>query len=555
MQAGAGPAGLVLAITLRQNGVPVRIIDKEPTYHIGARASGIMPRTLEIYEFLGVLPDIMKASMPPIMICSYDPLDGTNIAEAYPMFPHNDPAPDRPYLNPRILAQNLNQAILRFHLAKYDCRVELGTELRDFEDKGHHIAATLVQKGLDGGEVTESYVASYLVGTDGARGIVRKMLGMTFDGEPYEGLNMVVADIRLHGLEGSNWHKWGEMSDRLIVMRKTEEGDKHWLLAGGRAMDTSNLRGEPALMTQWIADVTGRRDIEVTEVLTFAYYKPQMRMVKEFSRGRVYLAGDAAHVHSPAGGQGMNNGIADAFSLAWRLSLAYRSLASADLMVSYTAERAPVIKAMLQRTTAILEDSSISWGKFALKMGRKDRLPLFQLDLNYRWSPVILEEASQGRAPSGGFSGSPDQAERIHAGDRAPDAPGLVDLTATDDPAKRLFQYFKPTHHTVLIFSSSEAAISSFVLEVQKVPASAVRSVVVIPGTISVRPDNIDFEFVWRSMVDYSLKDCEGHAYNSYSVGSLDGDVAVIVRPDGVIGGIVEDGNGVAKYFQRILAV
>ncbi|TFK47976.1 hypothetical protein OE88DRAFT_584720 [Heliocybe sulcata] len=510
-------------------------------------------RTLEIYNSLGVLPDIMAASAPPPLICDYKLPGGTEIAEVYHILPHNRPTPDRPHLNPCTLSQNLNEAILRSHLSRYGTQVELGTELHGFEDKGDHIVASIVKKGPDGSEHTEYYNASYLVGADGAKGIVRKRLGMTFDGEAYDGLNMVFSDIRIRGLDHRHWHKWGEMTEAMILLRYTEEGDRFWLLAGGKAMDTTNLRGEPESMKQWIAALTGRHDIEVMEVLTFTNYKPQMRMVKDFSKGRVYLAGDAAHVHSPAAAQGMNNGISDAFNLAWRLALAYRSLASTDLMSSYTQERAPIIKTMLHRTTALMNENSTTFGKFASKMGRQDRLPVFQLDLHYRWSPVVLEDPPSSKAAGSGGHSAPDDVEPVHAGNRAPDAPGIVELRNGDNSVKTLFHYFKPTHHTALIFTSSKVAAIAFVSALERIPADVVRSALVLPRTASVRMDNVDSEFDWISKVDYPLKDCEGQAYDIYSVALYGGDVAVIVRPDGMIGAIVKDGEGVAKYFQRIL--
>ncbi|KZT18220.1 hypothetical protein NEOLEDRAFT_1143696 [Neolentinus lepideus HHB14362 ss-1] len=553
--AGGGPVGLVVALCLRQNGVPVRVIDKVLTYHIGARASGVMPRTLEIYQFLGVLSDVMKASRPCPTICDYELPGGTNVVSKFLMFAYTPPRPDRPYLNVRSLAQNLVQGILRSHLAKYDCQVELGTELRDFEDHGDHVVATLIRKNQDGTESTKSCKASYLVGSDGSRSTVRKLLRVNFDGETYEGLNMVFADVRVRGIEDIYWNKWGEMKNRMFTIRQMENDDHHWVLAGGRNLDTTNLRGEPESMTQWIAELTGRSDIKVDEVLSFTKYKPQMRMVREFSKGRVYLAGDSAHVHSPTGGQGLNNGVADAFALAWRLSLAYRSLASPELMSSYTEERGPIIKAMLEQTTALLEAASVSWGNFAqMGMGRNDRLPLYQLDINYRWSPVVLADKSCDRSSNGFPNRVSDQMDPIHAGDRAPDAPGLVDLSATSDNLmKTLFQYFKPTHHTALIFTSAVTTIDSLLSALDEVPKNVVRSAVVLPGITVVRTDNID-KFVRRSSVDFALKDCENHAYSTYSVDPSKS-VVVIVRPDGMVGAIVGDGDGVRKYFRKILVV
>ncbi|TFK47978.1 FAD/NAD(P)-binding domain-containing protein [Heliocybe sulcata] len=553
--AGAGPVGLVLALCLRQNGVPVRIIDKDLTHHVRARASGIMPRTLEIYNFLGILSDVMKASRPAPTLCNYELPGGTKVASTFPMFVYNEPRPDRPYLNVRTLAQNITMSILRSYLAKLDCEVELGTALDSFEDRGDHILAKLVRKASDGTEVTESYTASYLVGADGSHSIVRKRLNIAFDGEPFEQMNMLFADVRIRGIENTHWNKWGELADCMVTIRKTENEDSYWLLAGGGNFDPTSVRGEPEYLTEWIGKMTGRDDIKVVAVQTFANYKPQMRMVQQFSKGRVYLAGDAAHVHSPAGGQGMNNGVGDAYALAWRLSLAYRNLASEGLLSSYTEERAPIIKGMLERTTALLKKASIEWGSFGTLANedpkRKHKLPLYQLDLHYRWSRVVSEETSYTRRAIG----DEDEDDLVRAGDRAPDAPGLVDLSPTESSMKTLFQYFKPTHHTALIFSSSETAIEAFVSALAVVPANVVRSVVILPGDTVVRADNIDSDFAWRSRVDHVLKDCGTHAYKIYAVDLSKGDAAIIVRPDGMVGAIVEGADSIKRYFRNILRV
>lgn len=556
--AGAGPVGLVTAIVLRQHSIPVRIIEKEPVPKLASRASGIMPRTLEIYHFLGVLPYIMKAAGQAPVIVDYEIPGGERVLETFRMFPHVDATPSRPFLQCKALSQSLSQDILRAHLARFGTEVEMGTELHDFEQCDDHVVARIVKKSADGKESTESYSASYLVGTDGAKGITRRRLGLTLDGESRENLSFVFADIRLRGLGGNFWHKWGEISDKMITIRKTEFSKEHfWLLAGGQNLDTNGLQPNPKSVTEWIKLQTGRGDIEIVEVINFSNYKPSMRMVKEFSKGRVFLAGDAAHIHSPAGGQGLNNGIADAWLLSWRLALAHKGLASAELLASYTAERAPVIKVMLEQTTAILNAQiAATWGKFGYGNWRPDKAPLWQLDINYRWSPVVFDETATAVSHETASNTAPgvQEGNDIRAGDRAPDAPSLLDILSAPPSVKRLFDYFKSTQHTVLVFASSEAKINTFASALNNVPAEVVQSAVIIPQETPVREQDLETEFTWTSKVDHALKDCDAHMYRAYRPEGSQDEVAVIVRPDDIIGAIVKSGEGITKYFSKILA-
>ncbi|KAF8712021.1 hypothetical protein AX14_013156 [Amanita brunnescens Koide BX004] len=178
---GGGPSGLAAALTLLRNRIPVRIIDKEPHHRIGQRATGLWPRTFEVFHFLDV-PEIHDRSTPAIPFREYKP--GTlEIVKEFEMFKYIHPTPSVPYTNPRFCGQPALEGVLRSHLEKYGCTVELSTALESFEQNDDHVLAKLVQT-IDGKEVSETFKASYVIGADGAKGVCRKHLGLTFLEKP-----------------------------------------------------------------------------------------------------------------------------------------------------------------------------------------------------------------------------------------------------------------------------------------------------------------------------------------------------------------------------------
>jgi hypothetical protein len=286
-------------------------------------------------------------------------------------------------------------------------------------------------------------------------------------------------------------------------------------------------------------------------------------MVDKFGVGRVFVAGDSAHVHSPTGGQGMNSSVQDSYNLAWKLALVIKNFAPPCLLDTYTEERLPVIAEMLNQTTQILK-STFKNGTFRpFERGRG----LLQLGINYRWSSIVLDERQilERRHKAGGCDSSlddnehlPDQGENdvavdsygkhvdghLRAGDRAPDACGLVGRSAPSTP-HILFQIFGCHYHTVIIFSA--LADPKPVLQLLKdYPHGTVRSVVVTPRGQSI-PDE---EVISANMV---LEDKDGHAHGAYIHEKKISGV-VVVRPDGVVGAIVEDQRWVHKYFLGVFA-
>ncbi|KZT20697.1 hypothetical protein NEOLEDRAFT_829633 [Neolentinus lepideus HHB14362 ss-1] len=516
---GAGPTGLVAALTLRQNGIPVRIIDKEPKPHFGSRGSGIMPRTLE-------LPG------------------GTEVMKEFVTSPRSYSTPGIPFFNNYVLGQDVAQGILRSHLEKYNCQVEFGTELQDFEQQPDHVVVHLI-KHAEGNDTPETLSVSYVIGADGARGVVRKMLGLAFLGETRPGDAAIIADARLTGLSREHWHIWGEIGTQgfSAIPRWTHDDDVFWVSVFGKDIPYDKLMANPESINDIVKEITDRADIEIKEFLTLSTFKFNIRMVTEFGRGRVFVAGDAAHVHSPTGGQGMNSSVMDAFNLAWKLALAHNGLASPALLQSYTDERIPVIRNMLEITTDTL-DRTLDNEENAWERGRK----FFQLDVNYRGSPIVVDQR-QGAVvdappPNVYTFGS---LGRVQAGDRAPDAPGLLNLKDASSPVTSLFNIFTPTRHTVLIFSASPPIVDAVIDALRIYPAGLVQTVAVLPTRVAVR------ESLMLPKVDVLVKDGDRHAYEGYSVDPWKDELAVIiVRPDGVVGGIGSGVHILKDYFHRI---
>ncbi|OSX61756.1 hypothetical protein POSPLADRAFT_1040170 [Postia placenta MAD-698-R-SB12] len=256
---------------------------------------------------------------------------------------------------------------------------------------------------------------------------------------------------------------------------------------------------------------------------------------------------DAAHVHTPAGGQGLNSSIQDAFNLAWKLALVEKGLSDPSLLSTYSEERIPVIIDMLKMTselfrhvaTANKDEAGLSQAILALRT-REDHVK--QFGVNYRWSSIVLDERSpvdEGEDLRANAYGS-QKSDVLRAGDRAPDAPDLVD---GEGKTYTLLRVFGPTHHTVVIFSTSEEVLESYLSLLRAYPKGIVRTLVVSPQGSSGR-SKVDG-------VDTIVVDDGGHAYAIYGASDKEA-IAVAVRPDGVVGAIVHGAEGLRRYFEKV---
>ncbi|KAG7445126.1 uncharacterized protein BT62DRAFT_951494 [Guyanagaster necrorhizus] len=527
---GAGPSGLSLALALTQNGVSVRIIDKLSSYRVGQKGSGIQPRTLELYKLLGVLPDVQKKGGVPQPKLHYLPSGEAKIVEVLDFMENT---PDRPYINPIILGQDRHEAILREHLARSGVAVELETELVSFEQFPDRVVSR-VAKARDGQQFEESIESQYIIGAEGAHSVVRKTLGLTFLGETRKGDNLVVGDIHVKKplLDRDVWHVWGEPSTKAVTLRpfETKDDDKYTFICLGRDLDFEKMASSREEFIKGFYETSGRTDIEFGDLIWISNFQPNVRMVNDYGSGRAFVAGDSAHVHSPTGGQGLNTGIQDSVNLAWKLALVHKGLAPEGLLASYSQERIPIIAAMLNKTSELLNKTFKPGGG-----GWVRGYELRQLGVNYRGSPAIVDETPvEGEETIDPYRSGNDGT--VRGGDRAPDAPGLVFI---DDSSHKtsLFDVFGSSYHTVLIFSDENTALLD---ALKNYPTGIIKSVVIVPQ----RPTG-------AILADQVLVDGDGYAYKHYNMAEKLTKV-VVVRPDGIIGALVSGVDGLNRYFKKI---
>ncbi|KAG0704743.1 FAD binding domain-containing protein [Suillus ampliporus] len=529
---GAGPAGLVAALTLLQNGIPVRIIDKDPNPHIGQRGPGIWPRSLELFNFLNV-PEVNDLGKPVPAIRSYNL--GISERKDSPVVAHMEPTPTVPFHIPKMIGQQLLEVVLRRHLEKFSCSVEMGTELRSFKHSEEGVTAVLAKNGA-----LEIFDAKWMIGADG---VVRKQLGLTFLGESRDDFCIITGDIRLEGigLDRGYWYRFGKLHERAVSLRPTDEiGEDGWqFFITGRVEELTEIAKSEELIFKTIAKAIAT-DITFNKLVWASEFRANIRMANKFSEGRVFVIGDAAHINTPTGGQGLNSAVQDAFNLGWKLALVEKELADKSLLETYTAERLPVISEMLDMTTSIL-DRAIKTGDMSL-----ERNPtLFMLGINCRFSNIVLDEFTtplEGR-PINAYGVLNDEGH-LEAGDRAPDAPKMLQVGRGETDVKTLFGLYRPWYHTVLVFAPSLADATPILGALEACDKSVVRKAVVLPLSAPVTP-------VASSCVDVVLVDQEGYAHSAYLV-EADQTKVFVIRPDGMIGAIVRGAEGAKKYFSKI---
>ncbi|WP_021595769.1 FAD-dependent monooxygenase [Actinomadura welshii] len=371
---GAGPTGLTLAVDLARRGVRHRIID--PGTRAGSRGKGLQPRTMEVFDDLGVIGAVLGAggAYPPIRAYA-----GTEVVWEGEMGERKEPSDAVPYPNGLMVPQWRTEEILRDRLEELGGRVERG-ELAGFAQDAEGVTAVLA----DGTTLR----AAHLVGADGGRSVVRKTLGIAFAGETREEERMLIGDVRTADLDRDHWHTWADMQTRTLRVGLCP-------LAGTDDFQfTAPLRPDEdpeltlATYQKMLEEGSGRTDVRLTDLTWSSIYRVNIRMAERFRVGRVFLAGDAAHVHSPAGGQGLNTGVQDAYNLGWKLATVIKGGPSA-LLDTYEEERLPVAAGVLGLSTKLYQKAAEGQAD-ALKRGEETQ----QLLLAYPDSS--LSEGSLG---------------------------------------------------------------------------------------------------------------------------------------------------------------
>jgi 2-polyprenyl-6-methoxyphenol hydroxylase-like FAD-dependent oxidoreductase len=336
---GAGPTGLMLANQLARRGVRALIIDRHAGPARETRALGVQARTLEIYAHLGIVDRAFDLGKDG---------SGANIwAQGRWMarVPLDEAGRDlTPYPYILVLGQDDNERIMGDRLRDLGMSVRWNTELTALGQYPDRVVATLKQP--DGSSRTLE--AAWVAGCDGAHSTVREACGIPFSGAPYEHV-FFVADTEVTGSmvpEQVNVYLWRDGFHLFFPMR----GKDHWRLVG---ILPKALRGRRDVDFEAVIPSLGKEAgsaLKFKQCLWFSTYRIHHRAAERFRMGRCFVLGDAAHIHSPMGAQGMNTGLQDAYNLAWKLALVTQGRADAALLDSYAEERIPVARRLLATT-------------------------------------------------------------------------------------------------------------------------------------------------------------------------------------------------------------
>lgn len=470
---GAGAAGLTLAIDLARRGITFRLIEKNQQPFHGSRGKGIQPRSQEVFEDLGILDRLMAVGGVYPTDRRYR--DDGSYSEAE-FTESTAPTPAEPYQQPLMVPQFLTEQVMRERLLELGHAPEFGCELVGFDQDADGVTARLAGKG---GE--ERMRARWLVGADGGRSFVRHALAIGFPGKIL-GVRALVADTVLTGLTREAWHRFGEGDmQRQIAICPLAGTDLFQLQGPVPAEGDVDFSAEG--LTALIAQRTGRTDIQVHSVAWASAYTMNARLADHYRLGRVLLVGDAAHIHPPTGGQGLNTSVQDAYNLGWKLAAVVKG-APESLLDTYEEERRPVAASVLGLSTRLLGE--MQHGE--LRRGRE----VHQLDIGYPESSLALQHPVR--------SG-------IAAGDRAPDAP----VRGAAGQALRLFHLFQGTHWTLLGYGVTRDSVLAW------------------PGVqvhiVGPEGDVIDEQGQFQRAYQLAIGEW------------------VLVRPDGYIGAIVTSGQ------------
>jgi 2-polyprenyl-6-methoxyphenol hydroxylase-like FAD-dependent oxidoreductase len=342
---GAGPTGLALAIQLIRHGIDFVIVDQREGITPYSKAIGVQARTLEIYQQIDLAESLVDQGL---IANGVRLLEGGEAKAEVPLSKLGEGKSPFPYL--LIVEQSKHEHLLYNYIKAHGHDVRWQTTLSDFSHDGAGVTGTLVNAGSE----KQTVQAQYLVACDGAKSSVRHGLGLTFAGSTLERL-FYVADVQL---------KWDFPHDMLTACLAKDRstaffpmpGADRYRIVGVFPEDTDKTEGQipfDEIEKQILED--SQVELDIYQVNWFSTYKVHSRRVNKFGVGRCFLAGDAAHIHSPAGAQGMNTGIQDGYNLAWKLALVLRGAANPRILDSYNEERVAVAERLLETTDRMFD--------------------------------------------------------------------------------------------------------------------------------------------------------------------------------------------------------
>ncbi|MDF3819701.1 FAD-dependent oxidoreductase [Leptospira sp. 96542] len=486
---GAGPAGTTLAIDLVRRGLSVRIIDQSPHSFRGSRAKGIQPRTLEIMEDLEVIEDILKqGSLYPLLGAHLGPF-----TLPWQMFRNKPSTSDIPYPNTWLIPQFSTDLALHKRLEDLGVKVEFGHKLIDFSQNSEFAQATIV--GL---ENQETVLSKFIIGADGGASTVRLKLDIPFDGTTDEKDRILIVDAVTTGLSRNRWHIWPGRGGKFVGACPLPNSDLfQWMI---RLAQGEEPPADITLINERIHKHTGDKGIILNDIQWKSVFRPNIRLAQSYRKDRALIIGDAAHVHTPAGAQGLNTGIQDAYNLGWKIQQVLAG-ASDVLLNSYEAERQPIAAAVLGLSTKKYEGIA-KLNPNSIRRGKDEQ----QLALTYCGGP--LSSIDDGRKKA------------LKDGDRAPDAE-LKDIYGS---RIRLFEIFRGPHFTLI--SYGKKSVHSLP-DINWPNIGAALKIIIIDAN--------------EKEIDYpSFHDLHKSFHKAYQ--PIDGQL-ILVRPDGYIGHISNSEN------------
>lgn len=451
---GAGATGLTSACELAHHQMSLRVIDKVPSRSSLSRALAVHARTLELFQFMGIADKAVASGNP---IDTFNIIIKNGIKAEVPAIHLDLSKLASPYNFTLGLSQSETERILEEHLNALGHNVERNAELVDVSQSPESVQAKL--KHADGR--VEDVQASWLIACDGAHSTVRHKLNLAFDGVPYEE-EFLLADCHIEPKFPDNvinvyWAEDGVLAFfpfgggryRIIADLSTKEAAAQFACENGK---------EPSLdKVQELVDTRSGLPLKLSNSVWTATFRIHRRQVQEYKHGRIFLVGDAAHIHSPVGGQGMNTGIQDAFNLAWKLAYVHKLYAQEGLLTSYQEERHPVAQAVLHGTD--FATKTLATPGPIIKQIRNHILPVLasqdfvqyrmrelisEIDVNYRESTIVKES----HAFLEKFAGP-------RAGDRALNV-NLQNVNGKSSEPTEIYNMLRETKHQLLLFTSNK---------------------------------------------------------------------------------------------------
>lgn len=441
---GAGPTGLVTALSLARRGVPVRIIDEKDGPARESRAMGLHARSLEYYRQFGFGDAVVERGVVADAIAFRA---GNRDVTRFSLADMGSGLSPYPFL--LAFPQDEHERFLLDRLGDLGVAVQWGVSLTDVADVGDQVEAVLTS-----GDGTERVTHPYVIGCDGAHSRVRDVLGIGFPGGSSDQL-FYVADAVVPGI-GHNSIYFGFREAGLALMMPVRSTGTQRLMgfAPPEARSKVDVRFDD--VRDHVESLLG---IDVGDVNWFSTYRVHHRVAESFRRGRIFIAGDAGHIHSPAGGQGMNTGIGDAVNLSWKIAEVLHRRADAAILETYEAERLPFARSLIATTDRVFK-FLVDDGKLA-QIARVHIAPqVIAAVARFAASRrQIFKTVSQTRLSYRGCAFNQGRAGAIRGGDRLPwvTFPGGDNFTALQSLSWQLHVYGEP--EPAIVTTADEVAI------------------------------------------------------------------------------------------------